>query len=238
MLSVETSEISGRHELLKCMMRWSGRVVAKWYANLLLEMDVRWQSPLPAGAKIIAANHPTTTDPFLLMGMAPEPIYVLINNICFKMPLLGTFLRYAGHVPVVEGKGQAAFDRAVQLLKDGRTVAIFPEGALSPLAGGCCPPRTGVARLALVSGAPVIPIGIDLWRECIRFRQARGGDQTETARWVLNGPYAVTAGQPMAFDGDVGDLAYVRSVSQRIMGQIMDMARLSVARLDASRMQA
>jgi 1-acyl-sn-glycerol-3-phosphate acyltransferase len=209
-------------------------MTARLYAGTLLKMDVQWHAPLPAGAKIIAANHPTTTDPFLLMGLAPEPISILITEMCFQVPVLGQFLRQAGHISVMEGEGRAAFDEAVKLLKAGHTVGIFPEGALSPLAGGVCPPHTGAVRLALSTGAPIIPVGICLQREHIRFRETTVGGKTEIARFYLHGPYAVTIGEPMRFEGNVEDRAFVRSVSQCMMQRISLLSRESAQRIRTS----
>lgn len=220
--------------MFKRIANGSGRMAARLYASALLRMDVQWRAPLPDGPKIIAANHPTTTDPFLMMGWAPEPIRVLITEMCFKIPALGRFLQQAGHVPVMDGNGRAAFDKAVELLRVGHTVAIFPEGALSPLEGGVCPPHTGVARLALITGAPVIPVGIHLQRENIHFRETTVDGKTEVARWYLHGPYAVTVGEPMRFEGDVEDREYVRSVSAHIMRRVARLARESARRTVAS----
>ena len=139
--------------MIERILNQAGHRVAGLYGKSLLSMDVEWQAPLPGGPKIIAANHPSTTDPFLLMGLIGEPMSILITEACFKLPGLGAFLRTAGHVPVVSGSGKAALDEGVRLLRAGQTVGIFPEGALSPLAqlgcGGCAPAHTGVARLAL-----------------------------------------------------------------------------------------
>ena len=108
------------------------------------------------------------------MGLIGEPMSILITESCFKLPGLGAFLRAAGHVPVVSGSGKAALDEGIRLLRAGRTVGIFPEGVLSPLdqlgRGGCYAPHTGVARLALATGAPVIPVGISLDPARIVFR--------------------------------------------------------------------
>ena len=220
--------------MLEKITIWSGRMMARLYASMLLKMDVQWRAPLPAGPKIIAVNHPTTTDPFLMMGWASEPLHILITEMCFKMPALGRFLRQAGHVPVADGNGRAALEQAVKLLQAGRSVAIFPEGALSPLEGGVCPAHTGVARLALITGAPVIPVGICLRRENIYFRKTTVDGKTEIARWYLHGPYAVTVGEPIRFKGSVEDRELVRSVSQHIMQRISLLARESAQRIRTS----
>jgi 1-acyl-sn-glycerol-3-phosphate acyltransferase len=194
-------------------------------------MDIERQAALPAGSKVLAANHPTTVDPFIMMGLLDEPVYILITNMCFQMPVLGRFLRGAGHIPVVAGSGRAAFDAGVELLKDGKTVGIFPEGALSPLDGGLCPAHTGVARLAIAGSAPVIPVGIALQAEHIRFKEARGGDQTETARIYLRGPYAVTTGLPIHLEDDVENRAFVKEATRQIMDSIAVLAQTSALRM-------
>ena len=130
------------------------------YAWLMLRMDVFWQAPFPAGPKLIVANHPSTTDPFYLGLLSHQPISLLIIESLFLIPVFGAFLRWSGHIPVVPGKGRAAFDAAHRRLLRGRSVAIFPEGDLSPAEGGCCRPRTGAARLALLTGVPIIPVGV------------------------------------------------------------------------------
>ena len=213
--------------MLEGITNGSGRWIARLYARTMLKMDVRWHAPLADGPKIIAVNHPTTTDPFLLMGLMSEPVSILITEMCFKLPVLGHFLRRAGHVPVMDGNGRTAFEQAVKLLQVGRTVAIFPEGSLSPLGGGVCAPHTGVARLALITRVPVIPVGIHLQRENIYFLKTTVDGKTEIARWYFHGPYAVTVGKPMRFDGSVEDRELVHSISQRIMGRISLLARES-----------
>jgi 1-acyl-sn-glycerol-3-phosphate acyltransferase len=119
------------------------------------------------------------------------------------------------------------------LLARGQTVTIFPEGALSPLEGGVHRAHTGAARLALMSGAPVIPVGIHLERERIRFVETTVDAKTETARWYPRGPYAMTAGEPLRLTGDVDDRAAVRAASDRIMHCITGLARESAQRLAA-----
>jgi 1-acyl-sn-glycerol-3-phosphate acyltransferase len=212
----------------------AGRQIAGLYGKALLNVNVEWQAPLPSGPKIIAANHPTTTDPFLLMGLIGEPMSILITESCFKLPGLGAFLRAAGHVPVVSGNGKAALDEGIRLLRDGRTVGIFPEGVLSPLdqidRGGCWAPHTGVARLALATGAPVIPVGISLDPARIVFRDTLIDGVTEQMRWVFRGPYFVTAGRPMTVTGTLDDRAGVRLAAARIMNRVAGLAQHSTSR--------
>jgi 1-acyl-sn-glycerol-3-phosphate acyltransferase len=133
----------------------------------------------------------------------------------------------------VPGKGRAAFDAACQRLLRGRSVALFPEGDLSPPEGGFLAPRTGAARLALLTGAPIVPIGIYLPRECSRPIVSTVGGKRLTGYLYLRGRYGVTVGQPMHFKGDVEDRGRVAVVSEDIMRQITSLAQESERRVRA-----
>jgi 1-acyl-sn-glycerol-3-phosphate acyltransferase len=209
-----------------------GRPVVNFYAAAMFEMDVVWEETLSAGPKIIAPNHPSTTDPFLITGLIAEPTSILIDDRLFKVPVFGRYLHLTGHVPVVNGNGREAFETAMRLLEAGRSIAIFPEGAVSPLEGGLHRPRTGVARLALSTGVPIIPIGIHLQRDRIHVIESTYSGISATGTWYLRGPYAMTVGKPMTFVGDVEDREYVQMVSERVIRRIAHLAQQSAHRLN------
>lgn len=226
----------GRSALEKAFYALGWPVVGL-YALLMLQMDVRRAGPLPKGPKILAANHPSTTDPFLIWRLVSEQVSILINDLLFNVPFFGFYLRCAGHVPVpvVAGSGGASFERAQRLLRAGRTVAIFPEGAISPLDGSFLHPRSGVARLAMSTGAPVIPIGIHLQRERIRLITTHVAGQPEVGTWYFRGKYAMTVGEPMYLEGDPGDRAHARAVAENVMQRIIRLAQESAQRMQAAR---
>jgi len=207
------------------------RPVVKTYTSTMLNMDVQWHQPLPKGAKIIAANHPSTTDPFFVAAMANHQVFILINEKLFKVPVFGKYLRSSGHIPVVVGQGRAAMDEALMRLAQNETVVIFPEGALSPREGGFCEPRTGAARLALLSGAPIIPVGIHLLRERVHSIITHIEGREEEGRWYFRGPYNITVGRPISFRGDVENHEYVQRVSKAIMTHIRELAFQSQDRM-------
>lgn len=217
--------------MFQALFYWTGRAVMDLFARLALDTRVEWHTPLPAGPKIIAANHPTTLDPFLLLTVGFDRMSILVTESAFKVPGFGRYLQAAGHVPVFQANGRAAFDEGARLLQMGRTVGIFPEGALSPLDGGLCHAHTGVARLALTANVPVVPIGIALHRPRIRFMDTHIDDIVETARWYLHGPYTLTVGEPLYFKGDVADRVYVRAVTDRILSDIARLEQQSAARV-------
>ncbi len=201
------------------------------YARLMLRLDVLRQAPLPAGPKLIVANHPSFTDPFYLTLLFPQPINILLIESAFSVLLFGAYLRWSGHVPVVPGNGRPAFEEARRLLEAGRSVAIFPEGDASPREGGFLPPRTGAARLALLTGVPVVPVGIYLPRERTRMISSSIAGKRTVGHWYLRGPYSMTVGQPLRFEGDAEDQTLVASISDRIMQRIISLARESERRV-------
>jgi 1-acyl-sn-glycerol-3-phosphate acyltransferase len=135
------------------------RNLVNTYASLMFDKNVAWHEPFPKGAKILAVNHPSTIDPVMLTTIIPEHVSIMISETLFKVPVLGSWLKNSGHIKIIHGQGQRAMDEATGLLESGQTVAIFPEGAISPI-GGFHKGHRGVARLVLLTGAPIIPVGI------------------------------------------------------------------------------
>ena len=82
------------------------------------------------------------------------------------------------------------------------------------------------------TGAPVIPIGIHLPRERIHVVESRYSGISATGRWYLRGPYAMTVGTPMVFEGDIQDREYVREVGERVIQCIAHLAQQSARRAD------
>lgn len=128
--------------------------------------DWRGQANIPIeGAVIIAANHLTYLDPLTLAHFLYEsgrlPRYLAKAEL-FQVPLLGRLISGAGQIPVRRGRVDApmALREALVALQRGECLVIYPEGTITrDPAGWPMAPRTGIARLALASGAPVIPVG-------------------------------------------------------------------------------
>jgi len=200
------------------------------YSWMLLKLNIQHGQPLPRGPQILVANHPTTADPFFVAWLAGGPSCILITEHAFKVPLFGAYLRHAGHIPVAMGNGRTAFAAAAAAIKAGRKVIIFPEGDLSPR-DSLCKAHSGAARLALLTGAPVIPVGIALPCEGVRCRNEVFGTETVTSRWPVRTPYAMTMGNPLRFSGDADDRAQVAAVTDAIMQHIVALIHQSKLRL-------
>jgi len=118
------------------------------------------------GGLILAANHISPLDPITLtdhvlydLGLAPR--FLAKSSLLDGRGFVATVLRGAGQIPVHRHTADAAraLDAAVAALARGETVVLYPEGTVTrdpdkwPMVA-----RTGVARLALLSGAPVLPV--------------------------------------------------------------------------------
>lgn len=207
-----------------------GRSIVDFYARSILKADIHNPSPFPKGAKIIAVNHPSTTDPAWITALTHEQMIILIKETVFKVPLFGRSLKLSGHVPVVAGNGRAALETAVRLLKAGKTVVIFPEGVISP-DRGLNKAHSGVARLALATGVPVIPVGISLNPRKKHLIHTIIDGVPETLAWYMRGPYAMTVGEPVSYQGNPEDREQVHSITGEIMQQIGVLCRQSESRL-------
>ncbi len=210
---------------------WPGKQFTALYARMMFGMDVLYKHPIPAGAKILASNHPATIDPIIMTTLVPEPVCVLIIDTFFKIPIIGLSLRMAGHIRVDMKNGKPSLEEGIRYLKNGRTIGIFPEGEISPLSGGFNRPHTGVARLALSTGAPVIPVGVSLDTDYIRQLPSTVDGETRMASWYAFGPYALTVGEPMFFQGDPDDRELVRSVCDQVMARIATLSHEGAQRM-------
>lgn len=112
------------------------------------------------GAAIMASNHLSYLDHFLMPAVVPRQIYFISKDQHFDVPIQRWVFRQAGVIPLARGEGdEEAFQRALGVLEAGDLLGIYPEGTRS-LDGKLHKGHTGVARLALAAGVPIVPIGM------------------------------------------------------------------------------
>jgi 1-acyl-sn-glycerol-3-phosphate acyltransferase len=207
-----------------------GKFIVSLVAMAGFDLDILWKAPLPKGPVILAANHPCTFDPALLTTLFEQHVSILIHGPIFTLPLFGRSLRYCGHIEVLRGTGGKALEKAEELLKAGKTVAIFPEGAISP-SGGFHDARSGIGRLALRSGVPVVPVGIHLDSSLLHRVEQHIDGVWDTGAYYFHGPYSMTVGEAQQYQGDIEDRDLVRSISNQVMNSIIDLSLESAYRI-------
>ena len=152
------------------------------------------------GPVILAANHRSYLDP-LVLGMVASrrgrKLRYLSKKEMFEAPIVGQAMRALGQILVDRGSGDdAPLQHAVDALSRGEAIGIFPEGTI-PKDGKVLSAKTGVARLAVESEAPVIPVAIweteRVWPRSDRFPRV--------AELAQRRPVHAKVGEPMTLKG-------------------------------------
>lgn len=136
--------------------------------RLLFTLEYYGEENVPErGPVIIAGNHPSYLDPMLVSLPVERRVFFMAWDQLFKVPVLGTLMRQFGAFPVRLGtKDPNAYAAALDVLRDGRALGIFPEAGRT-VEGPMNPLKTGTARLAIEARAPIVPVTItgafDAW---------------------------------------------------------------------------
>jgi 1-acyl-sn-glycerol-3-phosphate acyltransferase len=146
---------------------------------------IRWsgEENIPRNTGVIlASNHVSYLDIPLMACGVHRRVDFMGKEALFKNPLLGGVFRILGGFPIRRGEAdRRSLEEALRRLKDGRIVAVYPEGTRSrdgELQAG----KPGIGMLALLSQAPVVPVYIQ-----------------GTWKWWRFRPVVVTFGRPVAF---------------------------------------
>lgn len=177
-----------------------------------------------SGPVILAGNHLTFIDSVVLPLACERQVFFIgkdeyVRGRGLKGRLMAWFFTGVGMIPVDRDGGHggvAALMTGHRLLREGRVFGIYPEGTRSP-DGRLYRGRTGIARMALMAGAPVVPfamIGTD------QFQPTGGG----MPRFRLKHRVTVRFGEPLDFsryEGMDRDRYVLRAVTDEVMSEVM-----------------
>jgi 1-acyl-sn-glycerol-3-phosphate acyltransferase len=176
------------------------------------------------GPVILAPNHLAVLDSFIVPLVLPRPVAFLakaeyFQGTGFKGALSKWLFSSLGAIPVERGRGRAAMEAigaAEDVLRNGGAFGIHPEGTRSP-DGRLYRGRTGVARLTLNTGAPVVPVALTGTDKL----QPRGTKIPRLAK------VTVRFGDPLDFtrySGMEASLPVLRSITDEIMYAISELS--------------
>ncbi|MCG7235313.1 1-acyl-sn-glycerol-3-phosphate acyltransferase [Corynebacterium sp. ACRQP] len=188
-----------------------------------IEVTVIGAENLPAeSGAMLAGNHTGYAD-FILMGTGPylhgeRLVRFMAKKSVFDVPVLGRLLKLMKHVPVDRAHGGASIAPAVEMLREGNLVGIFPEATISrsfELADF----KTGAARIAHQAGVPLVP--------CVMWGSQRIWTK-DLPKHFRDVPVIVRYGEPVALTGDAeADTAELK----RQMQLLLDASRSEYASL-------
>lgn len=140
-----------------------------------------------SGPVLVAANHRSFLDPFVIGALARRPIYYVAKRELFANRLQAWLLSALGAFPVDRGASdEEALATARAILARGDCVVIFPEGT-RVRRGPLGPPRRGAGRVALETGARVVPVAVI------------GTDAVRRGWWIRPRKVRIRCGAPLGF---------------------------------------
>src|ERR1700736_336062 len=160
---------------------------------------------LPKGGFLLLPNHITWVDALVLQFACPRPIRYIVDQEFYRKPMLRSFMRTVGCIPIDVRHSRSAIRAATERLAAGEIVCLFPEGQLTR-SGTLLRLRRGYELIAQHANAPVVPVWLDrLWGSIFSFQ---GGKFF--AKWPKEIPYRVTVAFGRPLDAKTADIATVR----------------------------
>lgn len=144
-------------------------VHARLWARLLLgcartSVESEGAEHIPAGPVIFMSNHQSNFDILALLAGIPRLFNWIAKKELFEIPVFGSSMRRGGYIPLDRGDGRKALksmDEAGEIIRQGKSVVIFPEGTRSHLGEPMLPFKRGGFLLARKAGVPVVPVTIN-----------------------------------------------------------------------------
>lgn len=168
------------------------------------------------GGMILSANHVSNWDPPFLGTFIDRHVNYMAKEELFVNPIFSWLITQCHAFPVKRGiADRGAIKTALSRLKDGKCVAIFPEGTRSKT-GELGKAETGVGLLAAMSKVPVVPAAIIGTREIF-------------SKGNMFPKLKVIYGKPMYYDGKRGDKEAMADFSQSIMQEIAELIKINTA---------
>jgi len=209
------SDQDGHSLGLRLAFPWLRGLAWLLFAFFAAPIRVRGAKNVPrSGPLLVFSNHISNCDPVLVQFASPRLLHFMARRELFSMGFMGKLIRWFKAFPVTQSSAdKGAIKRALDLVRKGHAVGVFPEGQLSPN-GKLIEILPGATLLVRKTNAPCICVGI------------KGADKmmpypTATPRWAFTRVTAVW-GEPHTFAPDAEPeevLAWIASELRRLSGQ-------------------
>jgi 1-acyl-sn-glycerol-3-phosphate acyltransferase len=204
---------------VSAVVYWFLWVVFRLAAKVLFRFRVVGADRVPKGGLLVAANHASYLDiPMLGIGMRRRAAFLGRQDL-FPMPGLRRIIRWIGWIPIRHDRlSREGFRKAIDMLKAGKVVVIYPEGGRS-LDGNLRPGKQGIGVLVAETGCPVLPAYIGGAFEAL----------PPQASMIRPHPITITFGTPINFSTEASRDStkdFYRLVSRTVMTRIAELGNV------------
>jgi len=202
-----------------------GWLLLNFLERLLFGFRVTGRELVPrSGAVIIASNHVAYADPPVVGSAVPREVYFLAKEELFRNPAFGWLIRRYNAIALKRAVGDiGAVKKAVELLRQGKAILMFPEGTRS-LSGRLLRAKPGLGLIACTAEATVVPAYVM-------------GTNNLAAVFLRRSRLAVAFGEPVAAaryaGGGSSDRERYEKLTEEVMRRIEDLAQKAQSRHEA-----
>ena len=179
----------------------------------------------PKATYVFGANHGSYMDIPALLAALPHQFRFFAKKGLFKIPLLGTHLRRAGHLPVDRTNARnslKSMTEGARIVRErGTSMLLFPEGGRNPV--GLRDFKEGAAYIAIKAGVPIVPVAIVGMRDLL----------PQGSIHIRSGRVMVRVGDPIATSGLT--LKDRDGVTERLRGELAKLLGIEISASQASR---
>ena len=206
--------MAGMNRMVYGVSRWAVRLGLRWKYGLRCEGGEN----VPAeGGVVVAANHCSYLDPPVLACAVPRPVCFMARDTLFSNPVARWYFPRVGVIPLDRTRGDVgALRTAIALLKEGKAVALYPEGTRSE-DGKLHEAKGGIGFLIAKGAVPVVPMHISGTFEAF----------PKGAKKLRPGAIRVNIGKPISPEELTGAMSGRNdwdAIGRLVMGRIADLA--------------
>lgn len=204
---------NGVVKLIGWILYGTGKLLFRFLFHVFFRLRIAGRDRVPPnGGLLVVSNHISFADPPLLAVALPRRVEFMTMIEIFRKPLLGAVARALGAFPVDRSRADAGAAReAIRRLRAGRCVGLFPEGGIrlteKSVLGGDPVFRPGAGLMALMGGAPILPVVIRDARKTYQWRN-----------WLRRETISVTIGRPFClWIPEPHDTHHRRAVAREVL---------------------
>ncbi|MGH2997580.1 MAG: lysophospholipid acyltransferase family protein, partial [Gaiellaceae bacterium] len=192
-----------------------GEPLIKPLTRAIYRVEIAGAERVPrSGPCVLVSNHESVIDPFVLALVTRRTVRYMAKAELWDHPVMRFFMEAFGTFPIQRRTGdRGAVDRAAQLLDAGEIIGIFPQGTTLPYRRK--PWGRGAAKLALATGAPIVPACLVGTERAVRPHRLKLG----LPRLL------VLVGQPIRVDRQRPTVANAKALTERVADAIGELRR-------------